>query len=141
MTTFTPNLCFVAHAKGEQDAPVTRAAVDAFRAHYPDLPLAYAGEEWARHGATAGGFIGWPDFVAGLRVDGSPRYIVLIVPSPVVGKATADLVRRFLDNNRPVLVAQPQDGPALPRLCWALAVEETTGDYRNGWVVVPGEPV
>jgi hypothetical protein len=127
---------FLAHATGQDAAPQTRAARQALHSLYPSVGIILAFDAWVRCGAAAGGFAGWADFVAGLHLDGRPRFLLLLVPDERVGRVTADLIRRFLDAQRPVIAYLGG------RLWWvdALIADDET-DWKRGWRVVGAEPV
>lgn len=69
-----------------------------------DVHVVCGFEDYNANFATYGGWSGWIRMVgSGVRMDGSPTYDAYIVPEPLIGKATYDILTLAIAGHRRVL--------------------------------------
>ncbi len=99
---------FYAHAGKGDEQTVADAAVcrDVMVERLgSDVELVLGRDDHKANFRSSGGWGGWARSIgAGVRVDGTPRYNLLVSPSKIVGRATADMFRAALEVGRPALV-------------------------------------
>lgn len=118
-------------AMEQDEAQEIRANVEEFvRQVYPDASIVLASDEFKRMSGAFDGWAGWATHVA-TGVDYTTRklqYGVVILPGPVMGKATASIVELRLANRHPVVM---WDGKGFQRVVAVNTVDPD--DYVKGW--------
>lgn len=127
---------FIAHNKGE--SPNRIAEVSAWaQTCVPGSVVTTGEQEWAARFAQAGGWAAWTrDVGAGTDLDGRPRYAVIVVPSRVVGRATAQIINAALGAGKIVVFYDAPTG----RASSVVRVDETDEEsWKAGYTVVTSD--
>jgi hypothetical protein len=128
---------FLAHAKAASDEEIQSAtdrARNALReiANGKTVAVTTGRDDYQRHFARCGSWDAWARDV-GQGIDylsREPRYHAIVVPTPRVGAATANIVRIALAVAKPVLLLTDR---RLTKV--ATVVQVSARDFRTGWEV------
>jgi len=88
-------------------------------------------DDYKRAAKRAGGWKPWARSVAGPAIDGQPRFHRIVCPEEYVGRATADIVRDAITNDRPVFLL---DKGRLRRITEVRTVNPDS--WVNGWRLI-----
>lgn len=127
---------FLAHKRTTEDKKIDQLVAGAtllLRDKGVDFAQVIAGrDDFKSRSAALGGWQGWArDVATGEDEYGNPSFHAIIVPSEVIGKATAGIVQDALDADKAVYFWRKGE------LVWVTSVKNIDPeDWKEGWKLI-----